>query len=95
MLYASKVRGLASNSKYNRKITIAKLETLRKALKVDYEPVFYKTDGKILVPISDDIAGIMEGNVPFPVSEQEFEEKGFSSYKLGTFVKVRTSSEHC
>ena len=34
-----------------------------------------KTDGKILVPVSDDIAGIMEENAPFPVSEHEFEEK--------------------
>ena len=48
-----------------------------------------KTDGKILVPVSDDIAGIMEENAPFPVSEHEFEEKGFSSYKLGTIVKVK------
>ena len=48
-----------------------------------------KTDGKILVPVSDDIAGIMEENAPFPVSEHEFEEKVFSSYKLGTIVKVK------
>lgn len=39
--------------------------------------------------MSDDIAGIMEENAPFPVSEHEFEEKGFSSYKLGTIVKVK------
>ena len=41
-LYASNVRGLASNTKYNRKITITNLETLRKALSVDYVPVSYK-----------------------------------------------------
>lgn len=41
-LYASNVRGLASNTKYNRKISITNLEMLRKALSVDYVPVYYK-----------------------------------------------------
>lgn len=41
-LYTSNVRGLASNTKYNRKISITNTEILRKALSVDYVPVAYK-----------------------------------------------------
>ena len=41
-LYTSNVRGLASNTKYNRKITITDIESLKKALAFDYVPVTYK-----------------------------------------------------
>ena len=41
-LYTSNVRGLASNTKYNSKITIKDIESLKKALSFDYVPVLFK-----------------------------------------------------
>ena len=41
-LYTSNVRGLASNNKYNSKITINDIESLKKALSFDYVPVLFK-----------------------------------------------------
>lgn len=41
-LYASYVRGLASNTKYSRKISITNIDLLKKALAYDYVPVAYK-----------------------------------------------------
>ena len=41
-LYTSNVRGLASNTKYNSKITINDIESLKKALSFDYVPVLFK-----------------------------------------------------
>ena len=41
-LYTSNVRGLASNTKYNSKISITDIESLKKALAFDYVPVLFK-----------------------------------------------------
>ena len=41
-LYTSNVRGLASNTKYNSKVSIADIESLKKALSYDYVPVLFK-----------------------------------------------------
>ena len=48
-----------------------------------------KTDGKIIVPASTDIAGVMQEGDSFPVSEEDFDELDFSSYKLGSIIKVK------
>lgn len=48
-----------------------------------------KTDGKIIVPTSTDIAGVMQEGDSFPVSEEDFDELDFSSYKLGSIIKVK------
>ena len=41
-LYTSNVRGLASNTKYNSKVSITDIESLKKALSFDYVPVLFK-----------------------------------------------------